>query len=275
MGDRTSDAGLAGGGGSRIPRRLPAPLPNYVVATHARPCPVTDPQPENAEPEEREDSETAEPEDSETGDTSPRERRFEIVATVLLAVTALATAWSGYQASLWDGIQSSNYTQASAARTEASQNHTEANQLRLGDLSVFENYVDATLDGDTKLADFYRHRFRDEFEPAFAAWIALDPFTNPDAPTSPLAMPEYRLADDQKAQELTTDAEAKFNEGEDANNNSDTYTAATLFFAAALFFAAISERFSYVRARASLLGMAVLGLIGGTILMLTQPVTTG
>jgi hypothetical protein len=48
-----------------------------------------------------------------------------------------------------------------------------------------------------------------------------------------------------------------------------------LFFAAALFFAAISERFSYVRARASLLGMAALGLVGGTVLMVTQPVTTG
>ena len=228
---------------------------------------MTDRPPENADPEI--------PDDSETGGASQHEKRFEIVATVLLALTALATAWSGYQASLWDGIQSSNYTQASAARTEASQNHTEANQLRLGDLSVFENYVDATLDGDTELADFYRQRFRDEFEPAFAAWIALDPFTNPDAPTSPLAMPEYRLADDQKAQELTTDAEAKFKEGEDANNFSDTYTAATLFFAAALFFAAISERFSYVRARATLLGMAVVGLIAGTTVMLTQPVTAG
>ena len=217
----------------------------------------------------------AAPGDSETPAVSGRERRFEIVATILLALTALATAWSGYQASLWDGIQSSNYTQASAARTEASQNHTEANQFRLGDLTVFENYIDATLDGDTELADFYRQRFRDEFEPAFAAWIALDPFTNPDAPPSPLAMPEYRLADDQEAKDLNARAEAKFKEGEDANNYSDTYTAATLFFAAALFFAAISERFSYVRARASLLGMAVLGLIGGTILMTTQPVTAG
>jgi hypothetical protein len=220
-------------------------------------------------------TETAEPQDPETGGTSRHERRFEIIATVLLAMTALATAWSGYQASLWDGIQSSNYTQASAARTEASQNHTEANQFRLGDLSVFENFVDATLDGDTELADFYRQRFRDEFEPAFAAWIALDPFTNPDAPPSPLAMPEYRLADDQEAQDLNARAEAKFKEGEDANNYSDTYTAATLFFAAALFFAAISERFSYVRARASLLGMAAIGLVGGTVLMVTQPVTTG
>jgi type VI protein secretion system component VasF len=42
---------------------------------------------------------------------SHSEKRFEILATVMLAVAALATAWSGYQASLWDGIQSSNYTQ--------------------------------------------------------------------------------------------------------------------------------------------------------------------
>jgi hypothetical protein len=235
---------------------------------------VSDPPTESSPVSDAPDGGTA-PGDSETHEVSGHERRFEIVATVLLALTALATAWSGYQASLWDGIQSSNYTQASAARTEASQNHTEANQFRLGDLSVFENFVDATLDGDTELANFYRQRFRDEFEPAFAAWIALDPFTNPDAPPSPLAMPEYRLADDHEADDLNARAEAKFQEGEDANNYSDTYTAATLFFAAALFFAAISERFSYVRARASLLGMAGIGLVGGTVLMVTQPVTTG
>jgi hypothetical protein len=228
---------------------------------------VTDPPPDNAEP--------SEPDKTEADDASPRERRFEIVATVLLALTALATAWSGYQASLWDGVQSSNYTQASAARTEASLSQTEANQVRLADLGVFENYIDATLDGDAELADFYRQRFRDEFEPAFEAWTALNPLTNPDAPASPLQMPEYRLVDDQKAQELTTDAEAKFKEGEDANRYSDAFTATTLFFAAALFFAAISERFTYRRARAALLGMAAVGLVGGTILMLTQPVTTG
>jgi hypothetical protein len=235
---------------------------------------VSDPPTESSPVSDAPDGGAA-PEDSETPEVSGRERRFEIVATILLGLTALATAWSGYQASLWDGIQSSNYTQASALRTQGSLKHTEANQFRLGDLSVFENFIDATLDGDTELANFYRQRFRDEFEPAFAAWTALDPLTNPDAPPSPLAMPEYRLADDQESEDLTARAEAKFKEGEDANNYSDTYTAATLFFAAALFFAAISERFSYVRARASLLGFAVVGLIGGTALMLTQPVTSG
>jgi hypothetical protein len=215
------------------------------------------------------------PEDANAGDVSVHEKRFEIVATLLLGVAALATAWSGYQASLWDGIQSSNYTQASALRTRASQKLTEANQFRLGDLSEFENFIDATVGGDTELADFYRERFRDEFEPAYEAWSALDPLTNPDAPASPLAMPEYRLADDKEAEDLTARADAKFTDGEDANSFSDTYTATTLFFAAALFFAAISERFSYQRARASLLGLATVGLIVGTTIMLTQPITWG
>ncbi|MGH3922205.1 MAG: hypothetical protein ACRDTT_04930 [Pseudonocardiaceae bacterium] len=208
-------------------------------------------------------------------DVSRSEKGFEIFATALLAVAALATAWSGYQASLWDGIQSSNNTQASAARTNAAEMHTEANQFRLADLSVFENFIDASVSGDTELADFYRMRFRDEFEPAYEAWIALDPLANPAAPASPLAMPEYRLAQEQKASDLTARAEAKFAEGEDANTYSDIFTASTLFFASALFFAAISERFAYRRARIALLAFACAALIAGVAVALTQPITMG
>jgi hypothetical protein len=200
---------------------------------------------------------------------------LEIVASVLLGLAALATAWSGYQASLWDGIQSSSYTQASAARTRAAQQHTEANQFRLGDLSVFENYIDASLEGDTELADFYRTRFRDEFEPAFEAWSDLEPQTNPDAPPSPLAMPEYQLSQEQEAGELTDRADALFAEGEDANTISDTYTASTLLFASALFFTAISERFEYLRVRTGLLVMGVVGLVAGLALALSRPTTLG
>jgi hypothetical protein len=206
---------------------------------------------------------------------SRAEKRLEIFATVLLAVAALATAWSGYQASLWDGIQSSNYTQASAARTNAAQKHTEANQYRLADLSVFENYIDASLGGDVVLANFYRQRFSEALEPAFEAWTALEPETNPDAPPSPLGMAEYQPPQDQEADDLTARAETKFAEGEDANTYSDVYTASTLFFASALFFAAISERFEYRRARLSLLAISGVGLIAGVAVALTQPITSG
>ena len=203
-----------------------------------------------------------------------REGRFELVATVLLAVAALATAWSGYQASLWDGIQSSDYSQASALRVEANRRFTEANQFRLADLSLFENYVDATLSGETEIADFYRARFRDEFIPAFEAWEATDP-SDPVAPDSPFAMDEYVLSAEVEGRDLEDQAHAMFEHGEEANSDSDTYVLTTLFFASALFFAAISERFSVTYLRTTLLVISALGLVVGLAITVTMPITGG
>jgi hypothetical protein len=203
------------------------------------------------------------------------EKRLEFVSVVVLAVAALATAWSGYQASLWDGIQSSDYTQASGARTNAAQQRTASNQLRLADLGMFENYVDARIDGDEQVADFYQQRFRDEFQVAFDAWVALDPFNNPDAPATPFAMPEYTLATDAEAESLEERADTLFATGEEANTISDIYTLSTLLFAAGLFFAAISERFEYLTPRLILLGIAVLAVLVGIGVAVGQPVTAG
>jgi len=204
-----------------------------------------------------------------------REKRFEIVATLLLGLTAVATAWSGYQASLWDGIQSSSYTQASAARTDASQLRTTANQFRLADLSIFEGWATAAVEGNAKVESFYEERFRAEFRPAFDAWLALDPFNNDDAPPTPFTMPEYVLSADAKADALEAKAEQVFTKGEDANDYSDVYTLATLLFAVVLFFAAISERFEFPVMRITLLGMAAAGLVLGLIITFSQPITTG
>lgn len=212
---------------------------------------------------------------SDRAPISRQERLLEIITVSLLAVTALATAWSGYQASLWDGIQSSNYTQASAARTNASLAHTEANQFRLADLSMFEGYIEATIDGNEDVAQFYEQRFRAEFRPAFDAWTALDPLNNTGAPPSPLGMPEYQLADDAEADQFHAQAEDLFASGEEANSISDIYTLTTLLFAAVLFFAAIAERFEYVRAQVALLILGSIGLIVGLIVALDQPITTG
>jgi hypothetical protein len=219
------------------------------------------------------------PTTAEDGDSGPpvsrRERRMEIIIVAILAFAALATAWSGYQASLWDGIQSSNYTQASGSRTNAAQQRTAANQFRLADLSIFEAYIGATLEENEEIADFYFERFRDEFRVAYDAWDVLDPLNNPDAPASPLGMPDYQLAQDAEAERLEARADELFADGEEANNISDIYTLTTLLFAAVLFFAAISERFEYFRAQVILLVIAGIGLIVGLSIAIGQPITTG
>jgi len=206
---------------------------------------------------------------------SRREKRTEIITVAILAFAALSTAWSGYQASLWDGIQSSNYTQASGSRTNAAQQRTAANQFRLADLSVFENYIDAVLEENEVVADFYFQRFRDEFRVGYDAWIALDPLNNPDAPPSPFAMPEYQLSQDAEAERLEARADQLFQAGEDANTISDIYTLTTLLFAAVLFFAAMAERFEYFRAQVVLLVIAGIGLVVGLGVAIGQPITGG
>lgn len=213
-----------------------------------------------------------EPEEEEGLST---ESRFEIVTTILLAIAALATAWSGYQSALWGGIQSSNYTQASSARVTANERLTAANQFRLADLSVFEAFLDARVQGLDDLAGFYEDRFRDEFRPAFEAWEALDPLSNPEAPPSPFAMPEYVLEADLEATELLARAESKFAEGEQANKNSDNFTLSTVLFAAVLFFAAISDRFEHKPSRIAMLLFALTGLVAGIAIAVSQPVTFG
>jgi hypothetical protein len=203
------------------------------------------------------------------------EKRFEIISTLILAFAALATAWAGYQASLWDGIQSSDYSKASALRSTSVGKDNEADQYRLADLGVMENYVDARVSGDRELTQFYRQRFRPELEVAYEAWIKLDPWTTTKAPPSPLAMPEYQLEVEQESEDLVKQAEATFAAGEQANSYSDIFTLGTLLFAAALFFAAVSERFVYLPARTSLLGISGLALVSGVLVIATQPVTGG
>lgn len=203
------------------------------------------------------------------------EKILEIITVAILAFAALSTAWSGYQASLWDGIQSSNYTQASGSRTNAAQQRTEANQFRLADLSLFENYIDALLEENDQVADFYFQRFREEFRVGFDAWMALDPLNNPDAPPSPFVMPEYQVAQDAEAERLEARADELFASGEDANTISDIYTLTTLLFAAVLFFAAISERFEYWKAQIALLVFAAIGLVIGLVIAFGEPITSG
>src|SRR3954454_6357268 len=52
------------------------------------------------------------------------ERRLELSAVLLLALTTLATAWCGYQAARWSGEQAEHFARASATRIKAQQAST-------------------------------------------------------------------------------------------------------------------------------------------------------
>ena len=109
---------------------------------------------------------------------------------IILAVTSLFAAWSGYEAARWSGIQSAEYSWASASQSEANLETSKGYLEALEDESNFSGWASAYISGNDELATFFQQRFSPEFETAFIAWLATSPRTNPDAPASPIKMPE-------------------------------------------------------------------------------------
>jgi len=202
-----------------------------------------------------------------------RDRRIELLATILLAIAALAAAWSTFQSGRWRGVQASNTGKSTAARVQSSQASSRAGQLTQIDIATFIQWVNATAAGNRKLAAFYRRRFRPEFRPAFAAWLATRPLSNPKAPATPFALPQYRPAEREHAEQLEATADLRQAAAGRANKNADDDLLAVVLFASALFFAGISTKLHSPRQREALLGLGGLIFLTALIWIATIPVS--
>ena len=204
------------------------------------------------------------------GGGGPKASRVEAVATVILALAAVATAWSGYQASRWHGEQAIAFGRANAARVESTRASNLANAQTEIDVATFTQWVDAYARHETRLADFYRRRFRGEFQPAVAAWLATHPLTN--APLTPFAMPNYRLAANAQAERLQAAAEAAAADARRDIQVANDYVLAVVLFSAALFFGGITTRLRTPRPRAVVLGVGCAVLVGALAWVATFPI---
>src|SRR5215831_1601289 len=189
------------------------------------------------------------------------DRWFQIVTAIMLGVVALATAWSGYQATRWAGEQSTLYAQASALRVESTRASTLAGQYKLYDSIMVNNWLNAYTQGNLKLATIFQRRFRPELQVAFEAWMATNPFTNPNAQPGPLFMPQYKVSQDALANKLDAEAAATFDKGQAAKEQGDAYVLNTVFLATVLFLTAIAENFTWNRIRAVILAIALVMLL--------------
>ncbi len=196
---------------------------------------------------------------------------LEIAEAVVLAIVAIATAWSGYQAALWTGHQSQLYGQASKIRIEAVAAATYANQERLYNASTVVEWLKAEAHSDKKLADLFERRFLPEFRPAFESWKKTDPLNNPNAPAGPQLMAEYRSSKAEAAAKLNDQASEIFEQGTRGQQYSDKYVRATVTLATVLLLIAISQRFRTRGVRVGLLVIAMFLLCFPVFHILTLP----
>jgi len=203
---------------------------------------------------------------------APKRDWVEIIATVVLALAAVATAWSSYQATRWNGEQTKASSRTNAIRIEATRAASLAEAETEIDVATFIQWVDAHGSKDTALEDFYRKRFRPEFKPAFNAWIATRPFTNPGAPLTPFAMPEYRVAARADTERLDRAAEESAASVATNVQHATNYVLGVVLFAAALFFAGISTKLRTPVLRKALLALGSLLFLGTVAWIATFPV---
>jgi hypothetical protein len=196
----------------------------------------------------------------EHGRNAPHRGRWhdviETAEVVLLAVVAIATAYSGFQAALWEGHQSMLYGEASNDRFDADAAATRSGQVLVGNLTLFASWLQAASSGDAQLQAVLVRRMTPEYPTAFTAWLATDPFTNPDAPAGPSYMPEYQDPLVEEAARLNERSRETFDHGTEARHTADRYIRDTVLFAMVLFLVAMPQRFQTHAARIAANGVA-------------------
>jgi hypothetical protein len=214
-------------------------------------------------------TEPHQPATSEGG--SRHSRTVQIGEALLLSLVTIAAAWSGYAAAVWGTESRVELAQAATLRNLATRADLAALSTRNFDSSTFNTWFTAfTLDDPQKQAVAAR-RFRPEFKVAFDAWMATDPFRNPNAPLGPTYMPQYQLADQAKADALDREAEATSAAGNHAGEVGDDYIRITVFLAAVLFLVGIGSTFKLHTIRYALITIGSILLLLATVLILQQP----
>ncbi len=216
---------------------------------------------------------------------------IELAAAVLLALATVMAAWSAYQSTRWSGVQANAYSAAGAARTEAAQATSAGGSLVQIDVQMWTMWLNVLnlerrdlVDGapagvellDEGAVTFIADRFRDEFEPAQAAWLALEPMPGSVLPPgTPFDMPEYVVAQLERADELNAEADAQSAIARDANQTGDNFVLVAVVMASVLFFAGIGTKFKGRGVRLVMLLFAALAFVGGAAFAFSMPQNVG
>lgn len=204
---------------------------------------------------------------AEAHDAPPESRGREILAVVILSITAILTAWCGFESSKWGGQMSIQFSQASGARIQAADAASAVRDAQAVDLAIYELWIEARATGDVALADYVQARFTPEFAVAFEDWQ-----NGGEVLRSPFAEESYVPPGQTDAEELSRSADENFAAALVSNQRGDNYALLTVLFALVLFFVAVSERSRTPWSGRFLLGVGVVVAVFGVAILVTFPI---
>lgn len=176
-----------------------------------------------------------------------------VISSVLLLAATVSTAFCVFEATLWSGQQAISYGQASAYRIESIRFSNIAVAQTQLDAALFVDWISAVSNNNTLLADFLEAHFREEFRPAFYAWLKQAESSVGQVPlNTPFELPEYEMESERQSDIYLKKAEEAFAEGTRANEINDKYISSTVFFAIVLFLTGIEPRWQKAKVKAAM-----------------------
>jgi len=178
-----------------------------------------------------------------------RQRWFEILTAVMLAVAAIAATWSSFEASRWSGKASGLVSSSSILRADSNREASKGAEETLIDGSLWLEWEKSVAIGRDELAVFLRDRFSPALDLAQDEWLKGSPVDEAGNPTgalppqTPLTLDAYRPPGQQRAEALAAKAEDQLSESSQYSAVGGKYVLLTVLFALVLVFGNVAVKF--------------------------------
>jgi hypothetical protein len=202
----------------------------------------------------------------------PKHGLFEPLALLLLSLATVGTAWCSFQAASWGGVSQrlTNLSEASSRRAFADE--LESYQLKLVDVLLFSEHINARANSNEPLARFYSDRFRSEAKTAFNAWMALKPFDDANAPPHPFVTNLYHPRLLTEAELAEAESQRLWLQGAQAGRTGRSYVLITVLLACALFCGGTAAKFEVLWIRRTVLALGLCAFLFAAQRLLLLPI---
>lgn len=213
---------------------------------------------------------------------------LELVVVILLGVTAVLTAWASWIGALHGGNQATNYTRSNNLASEGNSEYNAGVQSMTQDMLLYNEVTSmeidllfAELNGEEdeiarltwKIEELVKNNMSEEFYDAYE-WARAQVEVAGET-VSPFEKEGFADSYFITANELLEESEEILTQGQQDNQNGDSFGLVSVIYSVVLFLLGIVGTFKGQKNRIAVIGIAGVAFIVATIYMFTLPMPTG
>ncbi len=208
-----------------------------------------------------------------------RQRWFETVMAIIMAIAAISATWASFESSRWGSKASGLVSESSVARADSSRWAARGAEQTSVDASVWIEWQKAVIMDRDEFAGFIRDRFSPELDVAQDIWMSKEVQDADGNPVdgvlpkgTPLTLDEYVPPGQAESELLAAKAENLLADSGTYGATSSKYTLLTVALALVLFFGSVATKFSGPRIQLALGSLALVLLTSALVRMAMLPV---